>query len=67
VVKGCKPKQCSNLNNVGRKANRHLRNKKKEYLKNKIDELETNNKIKNIRDLSRGISDFKNISSLEGI
>ena len=34
--------------------------KEKEYLKAKIDELETNSKIKNIRDLYRGISDFKN-------
>ena len=34
-------------------------NKKKEYLKAKIDELETNSKIKNIRDLYRGINDFK--------
>ena len=32
---------------------------KKEYLKAKIDELETNSNIKNIRDLYRGISDFK--------
>jgi hypothetical protein len=32
---------------------------KKEYLKAKIDELETNSKIKNVRDLYRGINDFK--------
>ena len=31
----------------------------KEYLKAKIHELETNGKIRNIRDLYRGISDFK--------
>jgi hypothetical protein len=31
-----------NLNNVGHEAGRHFRNKKKEYLKAKIDELETN-------------------------
>ena len=48
-----------NLNNVGHEANRHFRNKKKEYLKAKIYELETNSKIKNIRDLYRGISDLK--------
>jgi hypothetical protein len=30
-----------------------------EYLKAKIEEIETNGKIKNIRDLYRGISDFK--------
>ena len=33
--------------------------KKEEYLKAKIDELETNSKIKNIRDLYRGINDFQ--------
>ena len=48
-----------NLNNVRREANKHFRNKKKEYMKAKIDELETNSKIKNIRDLCRGINDFK--------
>jgi len=39
--------------------NSQFRNKKKEYLKDKINELETNSKIKNIRDLYRGISHFK--------
>jgi len=38
---------------------------KKEYLKAKIDELETNSKIKNIRDLYRGINDFKKVYSPE--
>jgi hypothetical protein len=33
--------------------------KKKEYLKDKINELETNSKNKNIRDLYRGIIGFK--------
>jgi len=33
--------------------------KKKEYLKAKIEELENNSKKKNIRDLYRGINDFK--------
>ena len=33
--------------------------KKKEYVKAKIDELETNRNIKNIRDLYRGVNDFK--------
>jgi hypothetical protein len=37
-----------------------LRNKKREYLKANINELETNGKNKNIRELYRGISDFKN-------
>jgi len=39
------------LNKVRRDASRHLRNKKKAYLKTKIEELETNSKINNIRDL----------------
>ena len=38
---------------------RRFRNKKKAYLKAKIEDLETNSKIKNIRDLYRGISGFK--------
>ena len=37
----------------------HEKKKKNEYLEAKIDELETNIKIKNIRDLHRGINDFK--------
>ena len=47
-----------NLNNVRSEASRHFRNKKA-YLRAKIEDLETNSKIKNIRDLYRGISDFK--------
>ena len=42
-----------------RDASRHFRNKRKEYPKAKIYELETNSKIKNTRDLYKGISDFK--------
>jgi len=45
-----------NLNNVRCDASRHFRKKKKAYLKAKI---ETNSKIKNIRDLYWGINDFK--------
>ena len=48
-----------NLNNARHEANRHFRIEKKAYLKGKIEELGTNSKIKNIRDLYRGISDFK--------
>ena len=47
-----------NLNNVRREASRHFRIKKKAYLKAKIEELEANSKINNIRDLYRGINDF---------
>jgi hypothetical protein len=35
-----------NLNNVRREASRHFSNKKKEYLKAKVEELETERKIK---------------------
>jgi SLT domain-containing protein len=48
-----------NLNSVSREACRYFRNNKKEYLNAKIEELETNSKIKNIKDLYTGISDFK--------
>ena len=48
-----------NLNKVRCEVSRHFRNKKKAYLRAKIEELETNNKIQNIRKLYRGISDFK--------
>ena len=45
-----------NSNNVRRDASRYFRNIKKAYLKAKIEELEANRKI---RDLYRGINDFK--------
>ena len=48
-----------NLNNIRRDASRHFRNKKKASLKVKIEELETKSKINNVRDLYRGINDFK--------
>jgi hypothetical protein len=48
-----------NLNNVRRDGSRHFRNKKKAYLKAKIEELETHSKINNIRDLNRDIRYFK--------
>jgi hypothetical protein len=48
-----------NLNNGRREASRHFRNKKREYLKDKINELETNSKNKNARALCRGINVLK--------
>ena len=51
----------ANLNNVRREASRHSRNKKKEYMKAKIDEPETNSKMEYIRYLNRGINDFKKV------
>jgi uncharacterized protein YaaR (DUF327 family) len=43
-----------NLNNVRCEVSRHFRNKKREYLKDKINELATNSNNKNIRDLYTG-------------
>jgi hypothetical protein len=48
-----------NLSDVRREGSRHFRNKRREYLKDKINELELNSKNKNIRDLYMGINEFK--------
>jgi hypothetical protein len=48
-----------NLQNLGHETSRTFRNKKREYLKGKINELETSNKNKNIRNLYGGINEFK--------
>jgi hypothetical protein len=48
-----------NLSNVRKEASRHFRNKKRECLRDKINEIELNGKNKNIRDLYRGITEFK--------
>jgi hypothetical protein len=48
-----------NLQISSHETSRIFRNKKREYLKDKINELETNNKNKNIRDLYRCVSEFK--------
>jgi len=47
------------LNKVRREVSRHFRDKKNAYLRAKIEELETKSKVQNIRDLYRGINDFK--------
>ena len=52
-------RNADSVSNVRWEANRHFRKKKKKYLKSKISELDTNSKNKNIKDLCRGISDFK--------
>jgi hypothetical protein len=43
-----------NLQNLRHETSRTFRKKKREYLKYKINELATNNKNKNIRDLYHG-------------
>jgi hypothetical protein len=48
-----------NQSNVRREASRYFRNKKREYLKDRFNELATNSKNKNIRELYRGINGLK--------
>jgi hypothetical protein len=55
----------NNLSDVRREASRHFRKKQREYLKGKMNELESNSKNKNIRDLYRGITEFKKGYELE--
>jgi hypothetical protein len=47
------------LKTARREACRHFRNKKREYLKDKINELATHSKDRKIRDLCRGINELK--------
>jgi hypothetical protein len=46
---------------VRHEANSHFRNKKREYLKSKVNELKTNNKNKNVGDLYSDISVFNKV------
>jgi hypothetical protein len=48
-----------NPKNLRRETSRTFRNNRTKYLKSKINELETNNKNKTIRDLYRAINEFK--------
>jgi hypothetical protein len=48
-----------NLSDVNLEASRHFRNKKREYLKDKINELELNSRNKKITDIYRDINEFK--------
>jgi hypothetical protein len=48
-----------NLSNARREASRHFRDRKREYWKDRINELESKSRNKNIRDLYRGINEFK--------
>jgi flagellar basal body rod protein FlgC len=54
----------ANLNSVRCEACRHFRNKKKPYLKTKIEEREPNSKIQNIWVFYRGVIHFKKVSIL---
>jgi hypothetical protein len=48
-----------NLSDVSQETSRRFRNKKREYLKDKVNELESDGKNKNVRNLCRGINEFK--------
>jgi hypothetical protein len=48
-----------NMDNVRHEARRTIRTKRWEYSKDNINEIETNSKNKNIRDLYRGTNKFK--------
>jgi hypothetical protein len=54
-----------NLNNIRCAASRHFRNKEKAYLKVKIEELETNSKINNVRGLFRALMTSRRVTGLE--
>jgi hypothetical protein len=55
------PSQISgdDVQNLKHETSRTFRNKKREYMKGRINELGTSNENKNIRDLCRGINEFK--------
>jgi hypothetical protein len=48
-----------NLNNIRCEASRHFRDKKREYMKDKLKDLKTNTTNENIRDLYRGTNKCK--------
>jgi hypothetical protein len=54
-----------NMQSLRRETSRICRNKKMEYMKGRINDLETNNKNKNIRDLYRGINALSKGTNLE--
>jgi len=53
-----------NLNNLRRKDSRNFRSKTNKYLKPKTGDLETNSKIKNIRDLYKASMTLRRVTSL---
>jgi hypothetical protein len=50
------PSEINNLNNARHDASSYFSNKKRQYTNDKIRELATNSKNKNIRDLYRGVN-----------
>jgi len=68
VVKGPNQTNVDTLNSVRHEASSHCRNKKKEYLKAKIDKLETDSKIKIISHhiLARWRDHFSQLLNVNG-
>jgi hypothetical protein len=64
VVTGSK-RNGDNLKNIRREASRKFRNKKRKYLRDKISELATNSKNRNIRNLYKGINNVIGGTNLE--
>jgi hypothetical protein len=56
VVTGSRQNKWGQSEQYKTTASRHFRNRKRKYLKNKIDELATNSENKNIRDMYREIN-----------
>jgi hypothetical protein len=54
-----------NLRNIRQEASRLFRNKKSEYLKDKISKLESSSKNKNIRDQYRGINELGRVTNIK--
>jgi len=54
-----------NLNNVGRAASRHFRNKKREYLKDEYEEFENTSKTKGLGTCIGASMNIRRITSLE--
>jgi hypothetical protein len=54
-----------NLGNIRREASRHFRNKEREYLKDKINELLSKRKNEDFTDLYKSINKFKKVINLD--
>jgi bacillopeptidase F (M6 metalloprotease family) len=59
VVAGPSEVSEDNLSNVTREGSRHFTNKRREYLKDIINEPESDSKNKNMKDLYRSITELK--------
>jgi hypothetical protein len=59
MVTGSDPNKWDNLNNVRSEAIKHFWNKKRAYLKDKINKLSSYSNIKNIRGMYKAKNEFK--------